>query len=76
LVLRERGEADLRTMPSHGARSVVTHGWQREPAPPTLPARWPTTSTAAAPAHKLARTFRALHAQERAHRWDCAARAA
>lgn len=76
LGISKRGDVYLRTLLIHGARSVITHGKQREPWLERLLARRPFNAAVVALANKMARTIWALLAHERTYRRDYAAQAA
>jgi transposase len=76
LGISKRGDVYLRTLLIHGARSVITHGKQREPWLDKLLARRPFNAVTVALANKMARTIWALLAHERTYQKGYVASAA
>ena len=67
LGISKRGDVYLRTLLIHGARSVITHGKQREPWLEQLLSRRPFNAAVVALANKMARTIWALLAHDRTY---------
>jgi transposase len=76
LGISKRGDVYLRTLLIHGARSVITHGKQRDAWLTKLLARRPMNAAVVALANKMARTIWALLAHERTYQKDYVAQAA
>jgi transposase len=76
LGISKRGDVYLRTLLIHGARSVITHGKQRDAWLTRLLARRPFNAAVVALANKMARTIWALLAHERTYQRNYAAQAA
>lgn len=67
LGISKRGDAYLRTLLIHGARSVLTHAKEQAPWITALRQRRPLNVAVVALAHKMARTIWALLAHERTY---------
>jgi len=67
LGISKRGDVYLRILLIHGARSVITHGKQREPWLEQLLSRRPFNAAVVALANKMARTIWALLAHDRTY---------
>jgi transposase len=76
LGISKRGDVYLRTLLIHGARSVITHGKQREPWLDKLLTRRPFNAVCVALANKMARTIWALLAHDRTYQKGYVANAA